>query len=107
AAFLADLEKKERDDVLVLVFSEFGRRVAENASRGTDHGKAGILLAAGPAVKGGLYGDPPSLSKLDDGDLTHTTDFRRAYATAIGPWLGQDAEQVLNSKHRPLDFVRA
>ena len=106
AAFLADLEKKERDDVLVLVFSEFGRRVAENASRGTDHGKAGILLAAGPAVKGGLYGEPPSLAKLDDGDLIHTTDFRRAYATAIGPWLGQDAERVLASKHRPLDFVR-
>lgn len=107
AAFLEDLEKKERDDVLVLVFSEFGRRVAENASRGTDHGKASVLLAAGPAVKGGLYGQAPSLANLDEGDLAFTTDFRRAYATALGPWLAQDATQVLGTKHQPLGFVRA
>ena len=64
-----------------MTFSEFGRRVQENGSRGTDHGAASCLFVAGPSVKGGVVGKHPSLADLDDGDLKYHTDFRRVYAT--------------------------
>ena len=86
----------------VLVFSEFGRRVAENASIGTDHGTAGPLFVAGAAVKGGLYGKHPSLQDLDDGDLKFTNDFRGVYATLIQDWFGRDAEALLGAKYDTL-----
>lgn len=107
-AFLDDLAARPwGKDVLVVAFSEFGRRVHENGSQGTDHGVAGPMFVAGPAVTGGLYGKHPSLSALDDGDLVHTTDFRSVYGTVIGRWFGADAAKVLGSKHPALAFLPA
>lgn len=105
-AFLEDLERTEAGrNTLVVVFSEFGRRVKENGALGTDHGTAGPMLVAGPAVKGGLYGEHPSLTRLDKGDLRYTTDFRRVYATAIERWFGVPNERVLGERYEPLDLV--
>lgn len=87
-SFFADLKEQGNDKrVVLMTFSEFGRRVAENASAGTDHGKASCLFVAGPAVKGGLYGKYPSLTELSKGDLMHTVDFRNVYAGVLGDWL--------------------
>ncbi len=106
-AFLADLQRTESGrDTLVLVFSEFGRRVAENGSRGTDHGCAGPVFLAGAGVKGGLYGKHPSLIELDEGDLVHTTDFRSVYATAIEHVFGLDPATVLGGDHPRLECLR-
>jgi uncharacterized protein (DUF1501 family) len=99
AAFMVDLERIGRaDDVAVMVFSEFGRRVPENTSLGTDHGTANLMFVAGKRVKGGHYGQIPSLTQLDEGDnLIYTTDFRRVYATMISGWLGfQNTASILN-----------
>jgi uncharacterized protein (DUF1501 family) len=83
-------------DVVVAVYSEFGRRVKANASDGTDHGTASSMFLLGAGVPGGLYGAPPSLTDLDDGDLKHTTDFRDVYAMLLGDVLGGDPERLLN-----------
>ena len=111
AAFMQDLERIGRaDDVVVMVFSEFGRRVPENVNLGTDHGAANLMFVAGKPVKGGQYGDVPSLTKLDAGDnLVYTTDFRRVYATMIAGWLGlKDTRTLLNGEFQPFDmFQRA
>jgi uncharacterized protein (DUF1501 family) len=90
--FMRDMERIGRaDDVTMMIFSEFGRRVPENTSLGTDHGAANVMFLVGKPVKGGHYGEVPSLTKLDPGDnLLHTTDFRRVYATAMQGWLGFD-----------------
>ena len=109
AAFLQDLERIGRaDDVVVMVFSEFGRRVPENVNLGTDHGAANLMFVAGKQVKGGQYGTVPSLSKLDAGDnLVYTTDFRRVYATMIMGWLGlKDTRPLLNGDFEPFDMFR-
>ena len=101
AAFMKDLERIGRaEDVMVLVFSEFGRRAAENTNLGTDHGTANVMFAIGKGVKGGHYGTPPSLSKLDDTDnLIYTTDFRKVLASVIEDWLSYpNADKVLNKK---------
>ena len=103
-AFMQDLKRIGRaDDVVVMAFSEFGRRVPENVSLGTDHGSANLMFVAGNKVKGGQYGTPPSLTKLDEGDnLIHTTDFRRVYATMISGWLGHpDTTELLNGTFQP------
>jgi uncharacterized protein (DUF1501 family) len=84
--------------VRMVTFSEFGRRVDENGSRGTDHGAASCLFVAGPSVKGGVVGPHPSLSDLGDGDLKFHTDFRRVYATLLDGWLGCDGKAVLGAK---------
>jgi uncharacterized protein (DUF1501 family) len=84
--------------VRVMTFSEFGRRVEENASKGTDHGSGSCLFVAGPSVKAGPIGEHPSLKNLDNGDLKHHTDFRRVYATLLDTWLGVDSQGVLNGK---------
>jgi uncharacterized protein (DUF1501 family) len=99
-AFLDDVARLGRgDDVAVMMFTEFGRRVEENGSLGTDHGTAGPMFLFGKDVKGGFYGAPPSLTDLDDGNLKMTTDFRRVYATAIKEWLGyDDTAAVLKGK---------
>jgi uncharacterized protein (DUF1501 family) len=99
AAFFRQL-KENRDDtrVRVMTFSEFGRRVNENGSRGTDHGAASCMFIAGPSVKGGIVGKHPSLSDLDDNDLKFHTDFRRVYATLLDGWLGCDSKKVLGAK---------
>ncbi len=99
--FIRDLERLgHADRVTVLAFSEFGRRVPENTSLGTDHGAANVMFLAGKKVNGGHYGTAPSLTELDDGDnLLHTSDFRRVYATAIDGWLGLGASKtVLNGE---------
>ncbi len=104
SAFIKDLERIGRaDDVVVMIFSEFGRRVPENVNLGTDHGAANLMFVAGKQVKGGHYGAIPSLTKLDEGDnLIHTTDFRRVYATMISGWLGlQDTRPLLNGDFEP------
>jgi uncharacterized protein (DUF1501 family) len=107
AAFRADLEKQGRsDDVVVIGFSEFGRRLAENASAGTDHGKAGLMFALGKGVKGGLYGQFPDLEKLDDGDPTMTTDFRQVYATALDNWLKIPSRDILGASFNAVPFLR-
>jgi uncharacterized protein (DUF1501 family) len=84
--------------VRLMTFSEFGRRVQENSSRGTDHGAASCLFVAGPSMKGGVIGQHPSLGDLDAGDLKFHTDFRRVYATLLDHWLGCDSKAVLGEK---------
>jgi uncharacterized protein (DUF1501 family) len=99
AGFFAALKKTGHDTrVRLMTFSEFGRRVQENGSRGTDHGAASCLFVAGPSVKGGVVGAHPSLADLDAGDLKFHTDFRRVYATQLNGWLGCDARAVLGAK---------
>ena len=102
--FVEDLKRIGRaDDVAIMMFTEFGRRVEENASLGTDHGTATPMFVIGSAVKGGLHGRHPSLTDLDDGNLKMTTDFRRVYATMIEEWLGSsDAESILKGSFAPL-----
>ncbi len=106
-AFFDDLTAaKLVDRVLVLGFSEFGRRVAENGSAGTDHGTAGLVLLAGQGVKGGIHGKVPSLSDLPDGDPRWSVDFRRIYATVLEDWLGLSAEQALGGRFERLPLIR-
>jgi uncharacterized protein (DUF1501 family) len=103
-----DLQRTGNDKrVMVMTFSEFGRRVQENGSRGTDHGAGSCLFVAGPGVKGGAVGQHPSLSDLDFGDLRHHTDFRRVYATILDKWLGCDSKLVLGAKFDHVDFLKA
>lgn len=105
-AFLDDLEASRlADHVLVLVFSEFGRRVAENGSLGTDHGTAGPVLLAGPCVRTGLHGTYPSLTDLVDGDLKMTADFRRVYATVLEGWLGLASKEALGGAFELLPLL--
>ena len=103
AGFFKDMDRIGRaDDVVMLVFSEFGRRATENTNLGTDHGTANNMYLIGKQVKGGHYGKLPSLVDLDDGNLVHTTDFRRVYATAISGWLGyNDTETLLRGRFEP------
>jgi uncharacterized protein (DUF1501 family) len=107
--FFRELRRIGRaDDVVMYVHSEFGRRVPENTSLGTDHGTAQVNFVIGNAVKGGLYGRPPSLADLVLGDnLESTTDFRRVYATLIADWLGADAQRVLGQRFETLGFIAA
>ncbi len=106
AAFQADLEGHGRaDQVLTMGFSEFGRRVKENGSQGTDHGAAGPMFVLGKNVKGGLYGNNPDLTNLEDGDLRHTVDFRSVYATVIEDWLGASSKDVLGGNFDRLGFM--
>jgi uncharacterized protein (DUF1501 family) len=97
SGFMLDMARIGRaDDVTVLVFSEFGRRAAENTSLGTDHGTANHMYVIGKPVKGGHYGLPPSLTELDgDGNVAHTTDFRRVYASLIEGWFGYRDSRAL------------
>ncbi len=99
SGFMQDMARIGRaDDVTVLVFSEFGRRAAENTSLGTDHGTANHMYVIGKPVKGGHYGQPPSLTELDaDGNVAHTTDFRRVYASVIEGWFGYSESRALLS----------
>ena len=108
-AFIRDLARiKRADDVVVMAFSEFGRRVPENVNLGTDHGTANLMFVAGNQVTGGHYGNIPSLTKLDAGDnLIYTTDFRRVYATMIANWLEyRDTHQLLNGEFEPFEMFQ-
>ncbi len=93
------------NDVVIMTWSEFGRRVKENANAGTDHGSAGPMFILGDAVKGGFYGDPPRLSNLQDGNLRFTTDFRSVYATLLERWLSAPSEPILNGRFGQLGFL--
>lgn len=104
--FLEDLRGTPAgDETLVVAFSEFGRRVLENGSRGTDHGCAGPMFIAGRRAKGGVIGKHPSLTELDDGDLVHTTDFRSVYASVIEKWFGVEQTKVLGAQYPLLSIV--
>lgn len=102
-AFLQDMRGTPAgDNCLVMVYSEFGRRVADNASNGIDHGTAGPMFLTGTPVKGGLFGKHPSLQDLHDGDLIHTTDFRTVYAGVIERWFGVESEPILGARYDAL-----
>jgi uncharacterized protein (DUF1501 family) len=106
-AFLDDLTaSKLADRVVVMVFSEFGRRVQENGSMGTDHGTAGPVFLAGSSVKPGLAAPYPSLTDLDDGDLKMAVDFRRVYAAVLESWLGLPSKDALGGPFEPLPLFR-
>ena len=106
-AFYDDLKAQGNDArVMTMCFSEFGRRVAQNASGGTDHGTAAPMFLAGPMVRRGLIGDHPSLTALDDGDLVHGLDFRSVYAGIMKDWLQTDPEPVLGKSFRPVIVTR-
>jgi uncharacterized protein (DUF1501 family) len=109
SAFYADLEAHgAADNVVVMTWSEFGRRVEENASQGTDHGTAAPLFVLGNGVQGGVYGAPPDLNDLDNaGNLKFTTDFRGIYATILDRWLGAPAAQVLGGSFDEQAFLPA
>jgi len=105
--FLDDLAAARlADRVAVLCFSEFGRRVQENTSQGTDHGTAGPVFLAGPGVEGGLVGATPSLLDLQDGDLKVAVDFRRVYATVLEDWLGLPSKPSLGGEFAKLTLFR-
>jgi uncharacterized protein (DUF1501 family) len=106
AAFVADLKQQGNfGRVLLMTFSEFGRRVQENANGGTDHGAAAPMFVLGGAVKAGLFGKYPSLTDLDRGDLKFNTDFRSVYGTVLDKWLKAPSESVLGRKFPTLGIV--
>lgn len=109
AAFVKDVARLGRGkDVVLMAFSEFGRRVQENTSQGTDHGTAGPAFVIGEPVAGGQYGKMPSLTDLEDGNLRYTTDYRRIYATLVGTWMGYaDPRSVLRGNFEPLPLIGA
>ena len=106
-AFVADLKKNNRfNDVLMMSFSEFGRRVSQNASGGTDHGQANNMFFISGALKQkGLINGMPDLTDLADGDVKHLVDFKSVYATVLNKWLGVDDKAVLNKQYGYLDFI--
>jgi uncharacterized protein (DUF1501 family) len=107
ADFYEDIKQHNAsDNVLLLVFTEFGRRVHDNGS-GTDHGSGGMAFVIGDRVKGGLYGEYPSLEpdKLLEGDLHFNNDFRSTYTTILENWMGLDAQPIVNGSFEKFDFV--
>lgn len=106
-AFTDDLKSNNRfDDVLMLTFSEFGRRVAQNSSGGTDHGTANnMFFISGGLKQKGLLNELPNLTNLNEGDLKHTVDFKKVYATVLNKWLGANDELILGAKHAKMDFI--
>ena len=106
-SFFADLKEQGNDKrVVLMTFSEFGRRVSENASAGTDHGKASCLFLAGGGVKGGLHGTHPSLSDLSEGDIKHTVDFRSVYGTLLTDWLkAPQMQPILGGNYPKLGLI--
>ncbi len=106
-AFHNDLKASGLEDrVITLCFSEFGRRVQEDSSLGTDHGTAGPVFLTGTSIRAGLIGDPPSLTDLEGGDLKSQFDFRRIYASLLQNWLGLSSQGPLSGIFEPMDLVR-
>lgn len=93
--------------VVSFAFSEFGRRVAQNGSQGTDHGAAGPAFVFGPAVTPGLLGQHPSMMQLQEGDLAHTLDFRNVYATLLRHWMQLDDRAVLGHRYQPINLIQS
>lgn len=106
-AFVADLKAANRfNDVLLMSFSEFGRRVGQNASQGTDHGTAGNMFVMGGALKkAGLYNEMPDLTDLDEGDIKYRIDFKQVYATVLDKWLDIPSQKILGKKYEQLGFI--
>jgi uncharacterized protein (DUF1501 family) len=105
-AFYDDLAAHGNDKrVLTMTFSEFGRRIAENASRGTDHGEASPLFLIGGGVKGGIYGAYPDLSDANSGNVRFDMDFRSVYATVLERWLGRPSERILQGKYATIGAI--
>ncbi len=106
-AFIADLKQNGLfDDTLIMTFSEFGRRVQQNAGNGTDHGTANNLFLMGGQLKtAGIYNDAPNLSDLDQGDIKYQLDFRRIYADVIDQWLDGDSKQILGHSFESLNLI--
>lgn len=106
-AFWTDIRKQENEErVLMMSFSEFGRRVDVNASSGTDHGAAAPMFLMGPRVKAGLAGRHPSLTDLDQGDLKFSTDFRNVYATVLQNWLDTPSRPILGQQFATMNLVK-
>lgn len=107
SAFYTDLSNHGKaDTVVIMTWSEFGRRVEENGSLGTDHGTAAPMFVLGNPVNRGIFGEPPSLSSLDNaGNLKYTTDFRSVYATVLDRWLGASSQDVLGGSFGSQDFL--
>jgi uncharacterized protein (DUF1501 family) len=104
-AFWRDIEAHgHADDVVVMTWSEFGRRVPENGQAGTDHGSAGPMFLIGNQIKAGLHGDTPSLTDLDNANLRYTVDFRSVYASVLESWLEASATDVLGQRFEALDL---
>ena len=106
-AFTADLKKNNRfDDVLMMSFSEFGRRVSQNASNGTDHGTANnMFFISGGLKEKGILNAMPDLNDLNEGDLKYKVDFKNVYATVLNKWLGSNDVAILGKKYEPLNFI--
>lgn len=106
-SFVNDMKKNDLfDDILLMTFSEFGRRVAQNASNGTDHGTANqMFFISGGLKKKGIMNDMPNLENLNDGDLVYTEDFRKVYATILKKWLNADSTKILGWKNGIYDFI--
>ena len=106
-AFVKDLKDNHRfEDVLLFTFSEFGRRVSQNASGGTDHGTANNMFLVGGGLKQkGMVNELPDLSDLQEGDLKYSVDFKDVYATVLNRWLGADDRSILGGDHKYLGFV--
>ena len=107
AAFVKDLKNNHRfADVMLMTFSEFGRRVAQNASGGTDHGTANNMFFIGGSLKQkGMINGMPDLDDLNDGDLKHTVDFKNVYATVLKKWLGADDKEILGKQYAFMNFI--
>jgi uncharacterized protein (DUF1501 family) len=107
SAFYTDLTKHGKaDNVVIMTWSEFGRRVEENGSLGTDHGTAAPMFVLGNAVQKGIYGEPPSLTSLDaNGNLKYTTDFRSIYATVLDRWMGASSKDILGGSFGAQNFL--
>jgi uncharacterized protein (DUF1501 family) len=108
SAFWKDMQAQKNDDrVLMMTFSEFGRRVQQNASNGTDHGAAAPMFLIGPKLRAGVLGNHPSLTDLDQGDLKYLVDFRNVYATVLQEWLETPSKPILGQQFRTMDILKA
>ncbi len=108
SAFYRDLaERGHKYRLCIMTFSEFGRRGYENGSKGTDHGSGAPMLLVGGKVRSGVVGEHPSLTKMEAGNLVHSTDFRRVYAAVLEHWLGVDAKAVLGDGFKPVEVFNA
>jgi uncharacterized protein (DUF1501 family) len=106
-AFYKDIAARgHKDRLLLMTFSEFGRRAKENASKGTDHGSAAPMFLVGGKVKPGVVGAHPSLTQLEDGNLKHHTDFRQVYAAVLEEWLGVASKEVIGAGFKPVDVLK-
>lgn len=107
-SFYRDMEQKgHADRVLMMTFSEFGRRARENGSQGTDHGEAAPMFLVGGRVRSGLVGDHPSLTNLSRGNLRFHTDFRQVYAAILENWLGVQSRPILGAAYEPVNVIRS